>query len=220
MSSNDKVAATFHPDTQPAVPQDVISILESVVEERDRAMAKFGVQSHPDGTGGTAAEIIRDQQRELVDEQARKGKSTWRDILMEEVREAFAETDLVALDKELMQVQQVCLVWREHIARRQRSPLLTKAVTVSARSLVDAQSIAADEGRMRELAAKWQGETAMRSLGSGGRPGRQWMLDTINRLLIVAGGNDHEELVALKGWVKALPSSWWDHNLRLNDGPF
>lgn len=101
-----------------ALPQDVLSILETVIEERDRAMAKFGVQSHPDGTGGGAAEILRDQQRDLVDSQARKGTSNWRDILFEEVREAFAETDLVALDKELMQVMQVCLVWREDIARR------------------------------------------------------------------------------------------------------
>jgi hypothetical protein len=103
---------------RPPVPQDLLGILESVIEERDRAMAKWGVQSHPDGTGGGAAEILRDQQRELVDEQQRKGTSNWRDILMEEVREAFAETDLVALDKELMQVMQVCCVWREHIARR------------------------------------------------------------------------------------------------------
>ena len=101
-----------------ALPQDVLTILESVIEERDRAMAKFGVQSHPDGTGGGAAEILRDQQRDLVDAQAKKGTSNWRDILMEEVREAFAETDLVALDKELMQVMQVCCVWREDIARR------------------------------------------------------------------------------------------------------
>jgi hypothetical protein len=107
---------TASPDS--ALPQDVLTILESVIEERDRAMAKFGVQSHPDGTGGGAAEIIRDQQREIVDRQARQGKSNWRDILMEEVREAFAETDLVALDKELMQVMQVCCVWREDIARR------------------------------------------------------------------------------------------------------
>lgn len=106
------------------LPQDVLGILESVIEERDRAMAKFGVQNHPDGTGGGAAVILRDQQIELVDEQARKGTSNWRDILMEEVREAFAETDLVALDKELMQVMQVCCVWREDIARRQAISLL------------------------------------------------------------------------------------------------
>lgn len=124
-----RVKAT--PDS--AVPQDVIAILESIIEERDRAMGKFGVQNHPDGTGGGAAAILRDQQRDLVDSQQAKGTSNWRDILMEEVREAFAETDLVALDKELCQVQQVCLVWREDLARR----MLTKAVTVSARSLVD-----------------------------------------------------------------------------------
>jgi hypothetical protein len=111
-------------DPTSALPQDVLSILESVIEERDRAMGKWGVQNHPDGTGGKAAEALRDAQRELVDEQAGNGKSNWRDILLEEVREAFAETDLVALDKELMQVMQVCLVWREDIARRQQRSLL------------------------------------------------------------------------------------------------
>ena len=102
-----------------SVPQDVVAILESVIEERDRAMAKFGVQNHPDGTNNrTAARMLRDIPREKVEEQAAEGKSNWRDILFEEVLEAFAETDLVALDKELMQVMQVCCVWREDIARR------------------------------------------------------------------------------------------------------
>lgn len=105
-------------DPSSAVPQDVLGILETVIEERDRAMQKWGVQTHPDGTGGGAAAILRDQQRDLVDQQKKEGKSNWRDILMEEVREAFAETDLVALDNELMQVMQVCCVWREDIHRR------------------------------------------------------------------------------------------------------
>ena len=112
-------------DPSSALPADVLSILESVIEERDRAMAKWGVQNHPDGTGGGAAEILRDQQRDLVDKQSMNGKSNWRDILLEEVREAFAETDLVALDKELMQVMQVCCVWREDIARRSGTATLS-----------------------------------------------------------------------------------------------
>jgi len=117
--SNDKVAATFHPGPGPSVPADVLGLLELVIEERDRAMQKWGVQNHPDGTGGGAAAILRDQQRELVDEQARKGTSNWRDILMEEVREAFAETHPDALSKEIVQIMQVCLVWLEDIRRKQ-----------------------------------------------------------------------------------------------------
>lgn len=100
------------------VPADVIAILETVVEERDRAMAKWGIQNHPDGTGGEAACILRDAARDATDEAAKKGVLTWKQILMEEVREAFAETDLVALDKELEQVMQVACVWREHLRRR------------------------------------------------------------------------------------------------------
>lgn len=107
-----------------ALPQDVLTIFESVIDERDRAMAKWGVQNHPDGTGGGAAEILRDQQRDLVDAQTKKGASNWRDILMEEVREAFAETEPVALAKELVQVMQVCTVWLEDLARRHQVSLL------------------------------------------------------------------------------------------------
>lgn len=106
-------------DPSAPVPQDVIGILESVIEERDRAMGIFGVQSHPDGTGlNGAAKILADAAREETERAAKDGTLTWRHILMEEVREAFAETDLDRLDTELCQVQQVCLVWREHIARR------------------------------------------------------------------------------------------------------
>lgn len=106
------------------LPQDVLAILETVIEERDRAMAKWGVQNHPDGTGGNAARLLADAAREDTDEAAKNGTLTWKKILLEEVREAFAETDLVALDNELMQVMQVCCVWREDIARRQQRALL------------------------------------------------------------------------------------------------
>lgn len=105
--------------TTHVIPPGVLSILESVVEERDKAMAVFGIQNHPDGT--KASDInrqMRDDQRRLVNRQAESGESNWFDILMEEVLEAGAEEDLVALDKELMQVMQVACVWREDIQRR------------------------------------------------------------------------------------------------------
>lgn len=112
------------PSPELALPQDVLGILETVIEERDRAMAKWGVQSHPDGTGGKAAEALRDAAREDTDEAAAAGTVTWKKILLEEVREAFAETDIDALDAELMQVMQVCCVWREDLARRRAVSLL------------------------------------------------------------------------------------------------
>lgn len=105
-------------DPSNPVPADVVGILETVIEERDRAMAKWGVQTHPDGTGGKAAEVLRDAAIAETEEAAANGTVTWKKILMEEVREAFAETDLLALDNELMQVMQVCCVWREDLRRR------------------------------------------------------------------------------------------------------
>lgn len=107
-------------DPSSVVPQDVLGILETVIEERDRAMQKWGVQTHPDGTGGVPAEMLRDAAIAETNDAAaaQNGSLTWKLILMEEVREAFAEKDLVALDNELMQVMQVCCVWREDIHRR------------------------------------------------------------------------------------------------------
>ena len=212
-------------DPNSALPQDVLTILESVIEERDRAMAKFGVQNHPDGTGGKAAEVLRDAQRDRVDEQAEKGGSNWKDILLEEVREAFAETDLVALDNELMQVMQVCCVWREDIARRQG--ILNRAVTVSARSLVDSlekkveakvydSSVPALELEMRSIAGHYPNSPALRSLAQGSHPGRRWMIDNVNALLTVGRMKSTEqertEMLRLLEWVKGLPDSWWDVN--------
>lgn len=105
-------------DPSNPVPADVVGILESVIEERDSAMAKWGIQNHPDGTGGVPAEMLRDAAIADTNDAAEAGATTWKLILMEEVREAFAETDLAALDAELNQVMQVCCVWREDLRRR------------------------------------------------------------------------------------------------------
>jgi hypothetical protein len=43
---------------------------------------------------------------------------TWRDILLEEVYEAFAETDSDRLREELIQVAAVALSWVDAIDRR------------------------------------------------------------------------------------------------------
>jgi hypothetical protein len=106
-------------DPSSPVPADTVAILESVIEERDRAMAKWGVQNHPDGTlDFQVGRNQRDRQRARVDQKHEEGTSNWYDILLEEVYEVMCEEDLVALDKELNQVMQVCLVWREDLRRR------------------------------------------------------------------------------------------------------
>jgi hypothetical protein len=113
-------------DPTSPVPADTVAILETVIEERDNAMQKWGVQNHPDGTHDIEwLRNMRDQQRKLVDRQAEEGRANWYDILKEEVFEAGCEEDLVALDKELCQVMQVALVWREDIRRRQGFRTLT-----------------------------------------------------------------------------------------------
>lgn len=190
---------TFNP-----VAQGIVQIFESVIEERDRALAKWGIQNHPDGTQDSEwNRRARDHQREIVDQQAEGGMggSNWYDILLEEVFEAGAETDLVALDKELCQVMQVCTVWREDLQRRQTAVAVTEA---AAERLNER-----DAAEMRAVAGKWVSEPAMASLAHGGRPGRRWMLDTIARLRMVVGGNDADGLDQLKAWVEGLPSSWW-----------
>lgn len=189
------------------IAQGIIQIFESVIEERDRAMVKWGIQSHPDGTrNGMWNRKARDHQRQIVDEQSRNGDANWYDILLEEVLEVACEEDLVALDNELNQVMQVCTVWREDIARR----MVAVAVTEAASERLNDR----DEAEMRRIAGKWVSEPAMSSLAHGGRPGRLWMRDTIARLRMVVGGNDADDLDTLAQWVKGLPSSWWDANFQ------
>jgi hypothetical protein len=50
-------------------------------------------------------------------ERAAHGEVTWLDILLEEVAEAFAESDLVKLRTELIQVAAVAVRWVEAIDR-------------------------------------------------------------------------------------------------------
>lgn len=94
--------------------------------ERDAQDAKWGEQNWPDGTGpnipwplfvgdGTAA---ANRARERCDGNKAKGILTFRDILTEEVAEAYAESDPVKLRAELIQVAAVACKWAEAIDRR------------------------------------------------------------------------------------------------------
>lgn len=93
--------------------------LEDVRAERGRQDARWGEQSHPDGTSlsleHTAA---REAARQECDLAAAAGVVTWRHILNEEVREAFAETSVEALRRELVQVAAVAVAWIEDLDRR------------------------------------------------------------------------------------------------------
>lgn len=95
------------------------SILSEIAEERARQDAKWGQQNWPDGTGldrhlnMTHVHIARAK----CDYARRDGTITYRHILKEEILEAFAEADPVALRKELLQSAAVIVQWMERIDR-------------------------------------------------------------------------------------------------------
>ncbi|WP_206337337.1 hypothetical protein [Streptomyces sp. Z26] len=89
----------------------VKAFAEDVDAERQRQLAKFGDQHHPDGTGGSGPRYTADRYRSIVDQALQGDGPTWRDVLLEEVYEALAEEDPDALRVELVQVAAVCAAW-------------------------------------------------------------------------------------------------------------
>lgn len=92
--------------------------IQEVVAERARQDAKWGEQNHPDGTGSESDQRRADVAKALCQSSAKFGTVTWKEILDEEVREAFAESDPVLLRAELIQVAAVAAQWVEAIDRR------------------------------------------------------------------------------------------------------
>lgn len=95
-----------------------LSIAEEILSETDRQFDQWGEQNHPDGTGITEDDWRANRLKALNDYHAEAGSLTWRDILLEEVYEAFAETDSVRLREELIQVAAVALSWVDAVDRR------------------------------------------------------------------------------------------------------
>lgn len=93
-------------------------VLSHVRDERESQDAKWGEQNHPDGTGSIQYRVIADQARAKCNARAKAGALTWRDILQEEVAEAFAEEHEDKLREELIQVAAVAVAWVEAIDRR------------------------------------------------------------------------------------------------------
>ena len=79
--------------------------------ERQRQLAKFGEQHHPDGTGLPIHQHAANRYRDAADRNAAAGVLAWRDVLLEEVYEAIAEKEPGALRTELVQVAAVCAAW-------------------------------------------------------------------------------------------------------------
>ena len=92
-------------------------VIVEVYEERKQQDKKWGQQNHHDGTGRLGdAEKAFDAR--LRCQQNIPDNDNWRDILDEEVREAFAETQPEHLRQELIQVAAVAVAWSEAIDRR------------------------------------------------------------------------------------------------------
>lgn len=96
----------------------IASVLAEVLEERLRQEAQWGEQNHPDGTGKIGDSHIADLAKVRNDAHVAEGILTFRDILEEEVFEAFAESDPDRLREELIQVAAVAGAWVEAIDRR------------------------------------------------------------------------------------------------------
>jgi hypothetical protein len=95
-------------------------ILAEIAAERAAQDAKWGEQHHADGTGrdGDADMALLDRAKCKANGPDGDHDDNWRDILQEEVSEAFAETDPVLLRAELVQVAAVAVNWIESIDRR------------------------------------------------------------------------------------------------------
>lgn len=102
-------------------PMTTAVVLRDIGDERDRQNQKFPDQQIPDGTSVELTGVAN-YARAACELAARQGKVTWRDVLAEEVSEAFAEEDLTRLRKELIQVAAVAGRWVEDIDRRLNWP--------------------------------------------------------------------------------------------------
>lgn len=100
----------------------VVRVVCDVLNERQRQDAKWGEQNHPDGTGDdgwAGVGEIANCARNACDHAFATGGGTWRHIAMEEVAEAFAESDPAKLRVELVQAAAVLVAWVEAIDRRE-----------------------------------------------------------------------------------------------------
>lgn len=90
---------------------------EAIDAERQRQLAKWGEQRHRDGTGRPGDRENADRMRAICNANG-PGEDTWRDILAEEIAEAFAERDPELLVIELVQCAAVIQNWISTIESR------------------------------------------------------------------------------------------------------
>ena len=93
-------------------------VLQDILAERVAQLTKWGVQHHPDGTGGPVFAAESNEMRARCQYLADHGGTHWRAILLEEIYEAFAEDNPDLLRAELVQVAAVAVAWIEDIDTR------------------------------------------------------------------------------------------------------
>lgn len=94
------------------------AVLCDIESERNSQDAKWGPQNHPDGTGLADDPGAAALAKYYCDLAFENGAGTWRLILVEEVREALAESNPMDLRDELVQVAAVATAWIEALDRR------------------------------------------------------------------------------------------------------
>ncbi|QDQ93726.1 hypothetical protein FND50_25185 [Rhodococcus sp. WB9] len=97
-----------------------LKILNEIRAERARQDEKWGEQNHFDGTG-PGYQKHAEAARQRCQNAAALGLVSFKDILDEEVNEAYAEDDSAKLRAELIQVAAVAVAWVEKLDREARS---------------------------------------------------------------------------------------------------
>lgn len=99
--------------------EGMAAFVNDVDAERQRQLAKWGEQRHPDGTAITGDDERAASAKHTCQSMAAMNQVTWRDILWEEVAEALAEKEPAALRTELVQCAAVIQAWIADIDQRE-----------------------------------------------------------------------------------------------------
>jgi hypothetical protein len=92
----------------------VPGFFNEIDKERGAQHAKWGDQHWPSGTATSPDDKeMADEAKRVVDIAMHVGDLTWRDILVEEILEAFAEKDWLKIRTELVQSAAVIAAWIE-----------------------------------------------------------------------------------------------------------
>ena len=96
-------------------------VLVAIADERMRQIAKWGVQSRPEGTNPAFAKA-RDAAQRRTDTKMKDGTVTWHDIIFEEFLEFLTETAPAKMRVELIQLAAVAVSAIEDIDRKAAEP--------------------------------------------------------------------------------------------------